>query len=334
MARARLIVDSEHLHELEACLAAMTGEQLTQSEVQANSEEDDALALVDALLAVVWDEIVDDYFQHKLEGLNPGDLIEMPEFQRCFSVALNNNGGEAEAEVLDVCTGTGWLLERLLVAHPGIKRALGIDISAEMIKKARTRFDGQKTRFIKGSISDHDFSKEGVESNSLELVISANGMDCVLEIEAALENIYRLIKPGGFFIFSIRHPERNNFYVTGETTNDNYPEGAYAETWDGTAGKPVVRFYRKETSWINLLRKAGFVNIQMITPIIGKSPENMIAEALEAAEPANEDEAQRIRQKVLEVIETYQDRPGAMIFMVRKPSDRASKPRSISDTTP
>lgn len=96
----------------------------------------------------------------------------------------------AEGErVLDVGSGTGHLAE-IMRAMGAI--VTGIDASAEMIVRARERYPHVQFELM----SADDFQLQG----QFDAVFSNATLHWVLNKEAAIECIYRVLKPGGRFV--------------------------------------------------------------------------------------------------------------------------------------
>lgn len=98
--------------------------------------------------------------------------------------------------MLDLGAGTGLLShfvsERFPEAHVSL-----MDISVEMLQKARERFAGEAERF---SFFVHDYSK-GLQG-SYDLIVSALSIHHLPDEEKAslFQSIYKVLNPGGMFI--------------------------------------------------------------------------------------------------------------------------------------
>ena len=78
------------------------------------------------------------------------------------------------------------------------KKLIGADVSAPAMKIARKRTDlhGIEVEFLK---IDEDLNNLSLESDSVDLVHSSGVLHHVKEINLALKEIYRVLKPGGSF---------------------------------------------------------------------------------------------------------------------------------------
>lgn len=100
--------------------------------------------------------------------------------------------------VLDVGCGTGSLALRLAPSGGTIH---GLDFSSEMIRIARGKAQAQgaeNVRFHVGAFASCD----AFEPESLDGVCAYSLLHLVHDLPATLGRIYRLLRPGGFFISS------------------------------------------------------------------------------------------------------------------------------------
>jgi len=102
-----------------------------------------------------------------------------------------------EVSILDVGTGTGILIEQALLKNKSA-HLFGIDISPEMVKKAKRKFQGKNNVTIAlGSVS-----KLPYKDNSFEFVTCANSFHHHPDSIQSLKEIKRVLKPGGKVILS------------------------------------------------------------------------------------------------------------------------------------
>ena len=101
-----------------------------------------------------------------------------------------------DLRVLDLATGTGDLLLMLLANHKNISSAVGLDMSPEMLAIAEKKIAGHN---LQGSISlvCADITEIPFPENSFDAVTIAFGIRNVSDVNIALSQTYRVLKPGG-----------------------------------------------------------------------------------------------------------------------------------------
>ena len=243
-----------------------------------------------------WDNIVESYLSHKRSGHHPTDLMEWLVMEK---ILLELTDGKMIGKrVVDVGTGTAYVVNKFKSNKnlDDFESMMAFDLSGGMLREATSQIQDDRVMFYQA-----DAAELTVQKGSIDLAVSVNVLDCVADLPRALANIYAALKSGGEFIFSIRHPERDALYATGDKNGD-FEEGPYEESWPGTDGKTVIRFYRKIGTWIQLLETAGFNIKEMKKP--DPSPE--------------------LKNIDLQMYQEYLDRPGALVFRVRKNGRKAA----------
>jgi demethylmenaquinone methyltransferase / 2-methoxy-6-polyprenyl-1,4-benzoquinol methylase len=97
--------------------------------------------------------------------------------------------------LLDVAGGTGDVALRALKAGGAGASATICDISAEMIEAGRRRAGDAKVGFVRGNAEALPFGKSSFDAYTV-----AFGMRNLTHLEAALEEAFRVLKPGGRFL--------------------------------------------------------------------------------------------------------------------------------------
>ena len=99
----------------------------------------------------------------------------------------------SDARVLDLCCGTGDMTFALY-RHAGVAkpRMVGADFSAAMLDRARVKGTGKPIEWIEADALHMPFGNE-----EFDLVTSAFGFRNLANYDAGLQEIYRVLRPGG-----------------------------------------------------------------------------------------------------------------------------------------
>lgn len=189
-------------------------------------------------------------------------------------------------QVLDLGCGFGWHCQYAM-AH-GAASALGIDISANMLEKARQQNQYAAVTYQQLPIEDIDLPPE-----SFDCVLSSLAFHYLASFDDIAAKVYRLLRPNGSFVFSVEHPtftaygSQDWFYdQNGQIMHfpvDNYfLEGPRQAIF---LGETVTKYHRTLTSYLQGLLAAGFHLADIREP--QPSPEML------AAFPAMQDELRR-----------------------------------------
>ena len=118
-------------------------------------------------------------------------------FQRNYElVAEHISDYGSEGSVLDIGTGPGWLLVKLRQKSPFL-RLTGLDTSPSMVAKARKNIvDAGFSREIK--VEEGDVSHIPFDADTFDTVVSTGSIHHWKDPVAGLNDIYRVLKPGGY----------------------------------------------------------------------------------------------------------------------------------------
>jgi len=108
--------------------------------------------------------------------------------------------------VLDVGCGMGGLGQAISSRYP-LKEYHGVDINAQVIARARTK----QSRFkVPVKLQCCDILKvRGLHKGSYDTVFSLSCADWNIETKAMIDRCWQYVKPGGFFVISLRlSPEK------------------------------------------------------------------------------------------------------------------------------
>ena len=137
-------------------------------------------------LSEIFDQIAEGY-----DFLNM--VISFGQINRWRRKSVDIINPPGSGRVLDICCGPG-SLTREIAGHMPEGEVIGLDFSEVMIEKARshTAEEMQNVKFTTGDATDLDF-----ESGQFDLVTVAFGLRNIPEMEKAIDEMFRVLKPGG-----------------------------------------------------------------------------------------------------------------------------------------
>ena len=116
-----------------------------------------------------------------------------PEIIQQRSRTLDALSLQAGEKVLDAGCGTGLLLEQMAISVGAKGQVVGLDYSPDMLDMARHRCHSlAHVELQQGSVEQLDF-----ESNSFDVVSCTQTLLYVKQVETALHEIHRVLKPHG-----------------------------------------------------------------------------------------------------------------------------------------
>lgn len=189
------------------------------------------------------------YLARRSRKESPNNAIERPVFFELL-------GDYAHAEILDLGCGDGSFGKELL--EGGAKSYTGIEGSKGMAKLAEKALASTASKINHSGIEVYNYPK-----NAFDIVTSRFVIHYLAEIESLFENIYKTLRPGGKFIFTVQHPLTTSSFGSkqqgdkrGDWRVDNYfIEGERLEPW---INKTVVKHHRTTESYFTALMEAGF----------------------------------------------------------------------------
>lgn len=169
-----------------------------------------------------------------------------------------------QKSVLDLGCGFGWHCR--YAREQLASSVIGVDISENMLQKARELTDDPLITYIKMPIEDINFSEA-----QFDVVISSLAFHYVESFEDICNKVFSYLKAHGTFIFSVEHPiftsraEQDWFYDDKRNrlhwAVDNYQDEGVRKTSFLTDN--VIKYHRTLSTYINGLINAGF-NIRAI----------------------------------------------------------------------
>jgi SAM-dependent methyltransferase len=197
------------------------------------------------------------------EGFTEGADVEYDE--QLIPLALRHLAGAAR--VLDLGCGEGQIA-RLAVAR-GATTVVGVDRSAAQIREASRRGGGPA--YVRGSATGLP-----LRSSWCDAVVACLVLEHVEDLDATLDEVARVLRPGGRFVVLVNHPL---FQTPGSGWVDDQvldppeqywrigpylPETVTVEEVD--AGVRLPFFHRPLSRYVNALAERGMVLTRMTEP--------------------------------------------------------------------
>ena len=192
------------------------------------------------------------------------DFLDTPKFLEFLPKNVK------KLHALDVGCGDGY--NTRLVAKLGVE-IIGIDISEGMIEYARNREDKENL-----GVKYHICNAESLpfSNQEFDFCIATMSLMDMTHPKEVLEEIYRVLKQGGFFQFSILHPcymtpirkhiRNSNGIEIALEVGKYFDEGEYEEIWgvEHHAQFKTIHYHRTLSSWINMISESKF-KIERVT---------------------------------------------------------------------
>jgi ubiquinone/menaquinone biosynthesis C-methylase UbiE/ADP-ribose pyrophosphatase YjhB (NUDIX family) len=146
--------------------------------------------------------------------------------------------------------------------------AVGIDQSEKQIEYARefaTRHNAVNGSFVVGTVEDLSRFDDG----SFDAAVSAHMLNYVERIEQTLRETARVLKPGGSFALSVRHPA--DAMLSDQTPyriEHSYWSAQHDWSWtfEGAEPVPFRQWFWSVAKWFDMLAAAGFAIERIIEP--------------------------------------------------------------------
>lgn len=123
---------------------------------------------------------------------------------------LQKKGG---LKILDIGCGPGRIADFVLNKENNLKY-YGIDISKEMVNSVKNRFRNNQY-FIDAQVCDAS-EKIPHESDYFDIIISIRVLKYNVNWKDIIKNINRVLKKGGYFIFTMPNKHSLNYFSKGE----------------------------------------------------------------------------------------------------------------------
>lgn len=164
-----------------------------------------------------------------------------------------------DKRVLDLGCGFGWHCR--YAREQKARSVIGVDLSANMLERAREMTDDSAIEYRRLAIEDIDF-----EDGQFDVIISSLAMHYVERLDLICEKIHRYLVKGGQLVLSFEHPvftanEAQDWYYGSEGEKLHWPvDNYYREGARQTRflDNDVVKYHRTVATHVNTLIEAGF----------------------------------------------------------------------------
>lgn len=211
-----------------------------------------------------WDRYADEYQATHGEFLGDIGFLWGPEgLTEAEAGILGDLRGR---DVLEVGSGAGQC-SRWINSMGG--RAIGLDLSHRQLQHSRRidEMSGVVVPSVRGTATHLPFA-----DNSFDVVFCSFGaLQFVADIDRAVAETARVLRPGGRYAFSITHPTRWMFpddpTEGGLTASQSYWDRTpYVEVDDETGATSYVEHHRTLGDWVALLAGHGFRITTLLEP--------------------------------------------------------------------
>lgn len=211
-----------------------------------------------------WDRYADEYQATHGEFLGDVGFLWGPEGLTEAEAGIL--GEVRDRDVLEVGSGAGQC-SRWIRSRGG--RAFGLDLSHRQLQHSRRidEISGVVVPSVRGTATHLPFADD-----SFDIVFSSFGaLQFVADIERAVAETARVLRPGGRYAFSITHPTRWMFpddpTAEGLTATQSYWDRTpYVEVDDETGTTSYVEHHRTLGDWVALLAGHGFRLTTLLEP--------------------------------------------------------------------
>lgn len=162
--------------------------------------------------------------------------------------------------VLDLGCGFGWHCR--YAREQGARSVVGVDISENMINKAREITNDTFISYIKKPIEDFAFTKY-----HFDVIMSSLAFHYIESFKLICEKVYDSLKVDGTFVFSVEHPiftsrKEQDWHYDSNGNRLHWPVDHYQK--EGVRetlflNEDVIKYHRTLSTYLNDLLNSGFV---------------------------------------------------------------------------
>ncbi len=208
-------------------------------------------------------DAIADWYDHLIQTVDPAaDLVG--------SALFAMMGGIRGQRICDLACGQGYLARRL--AQQGAQ-VIGVDLSGELIKLAR-HYEAVQPLDIQYAIDDAT-TLSTLADQSVDGVICNLALMDIPDLAATYQSVWRILRPKGWFLFSITHPCFSAPHADWQTGDDGtvsrtihtyFPQLFWRSTNPHGVRGQVGAYHRTLSTYVNTLCQSGFHLVQLIEP--------------------------------------------------------------------
>lgn len=141
---------------------------------------------------------------------------------------------------------------------------VAVDVTPQMLEIAQKRIgDDTRVEFHQADLGQPLSFANGAD---FDLIICPLVLDYIEDWDATFKEFYRVLKPGGYFVYSAGHPMSDfRFSASGDYFQTELFELLWR--WDGQGGPFPIKSYRRPLqAMLNPMIEAGFVLDRILEP--------------------------------------------------------------------
>lgn len=167
--------------------------------------------------------------------------------------------------VLDAGCGPGYYAQWLL---DGGASVMAVDVTPRFVEIASERLRNYPAARWEVRRADLDAPLDFAADETFDAVLCPLVLDYIADWTPVFHEFYRVLKPGGTFVFSAGHPAAD-YFIHADDGTDYFATHLFSFEWSGFGDvKPVVTSYRRPlAAFLNPLAAAGFVLDHLLEPL-------------------------------------------------------------------
>jgi SAM-dependent methyltransferase len=164
-----------------------------------------------------------------------------------------------DKRVLDLGCGFGWHCR--YAREQQARSVVGVDLSGNMLERARAMTDDPGIRYMQLAIEDIDF-----HAGEFDVVISSLALHYIERLDILCRRIYHCLAPGGAFVLSVEHPvftalASQDWHYGPQGEKLHWPVDGYHQEGSRQArflDHDVIKYHRTAATYMNTLIASGF----------------------------------------------------------------------------